>query len=139
MLLTKEEVVIQTVELLKKYGRATCDGTCQYIIGNKRCAFGLWLEDPECFKDSDYSSDLLKKHGQYILKEEVRHIVDTDFWSALQSMHDDDDDCYWDSNNNLTRTGKKFIKNTFNVDYFNTPLTLKNLYSVIIMLYQNLV
>jgi len=113
-MLTKKQIVIQTVELLKKYGRASHKNKCRYVMGSKRCGFGLWLEDPAYFDDSDSSSDLLKKHGQYILKDEVRHIVDTDFWQKLQSMHDHN--WYWDSNNNLTRIGKKYIKDTFNVD-----------------------
>jgi len=112
-MLTKKEVVIQTIELLKKYGRASQDGECLYIMGSKRCGFGLWLEDPECFYDIIGSSSLLSQHGQYILKEQVRHIVDPNFWQKLQILHDTS--YHWTSDNTLTKEGKKYVKNTFDI------------------------
>jgi len=113
-MLTKEEAVIQTVKLLEKYGRATCDGKCFYIMGSKRCGFGLWLEEPAYFDDDLSALTLLYKHGQYILKEQVRHIVDNGFWIGLQRLHDYKH--YWNEDDTITKEGKRYIKDTFNVD-----------------------
>jgi len=112
-MLTKEEVLRKTIDLIKKYGRASKAGRCQYLVDGKMCAFGLWLEDPGCFNYWVAAYSLLLKHGQFILKEEVRHIKNIVFWNSLQNLHDADEN--WGPDNALTREGRDFIKNTFDV------------------------
>jgi len=111
--LTKEEVVLRTVELISVYGRSIDqDDNCKYINNEQRCAFGLWLINPEEFEDGAIARTLLEDNGYFILKPEVSNIKDVNFWSRLQILHDSNS--YWHGKE-LTNKGKKYIYSAFNV------------------------
>lgn len=103
-MLSSKEVIELTVKHINENGKCSIDGHCKYYLDGNTCAVGLWLKNPEDFKDvNSCSMDLFNQYGTDILKEEVQHLP-IDFWEYLQSFHDDDDHYNYDE------SGKKLTE-----------------------------
>lgn len=111
--MTVEELVRETIKRIGMYGRAaTCNNHCHYLLKERRCAVGLWLENPEYFGIMS-ARTMLDKYGTYILKKEVRHFgIQT--WAQLQAVHDGNH--FWlEDNKTLSEEGKQIVMQLFNI------------------------
>lgn len=113
------DVINETVEF---YGadpknRLSMDGPYCLYVGpdNKRCAFSRCCSE-------EHISFLIKKEGRQsdtilgkndcpkdLLKSEYRHLCNPDFWTHLQSLHDNE--LNWNfTSGGLTAQGKKYVE-----------------------------
>lgn len=121
MPLTKEQIVIETIEYYKTQPRATItDETgvniCKYYNNGAMCAVGRCLKNPKDFANIDEavnSDELFDICGQTILSEKYQGHENT-FWSNLQELHDTNNHWYIDDDTNLrylTDEGYSYVKN----------------------------
>lgn len=64
----------------------------------RQCAFGIFTL-PEAWQitwENDTASKVLQDFGSEVLRPEVEHITDADFWQDIQSLHDHAK--HWDLN-----------------------------------------
>ena len=67
---------------------------CYYSFEGKNCAFGRYIDNVDKFIQDHYdynhetSYSILNTFGMEVLKEEVRHLDDCEFWCLLQNLHD---------------------------------------------------
>jgi hypothetical protein len=103
-MLSSKEVIELTVKHINENGKCAVHNICKYYLDGNTCAVGLWLKNPEDFKNvNSDATELFRLYGTDILKEEVQHLP-IDFWKDLQALHDDH------YNYNYDESGKKLTE-----------------------------
>lgn len=116
-MLTKLQIINQTVRYYKKYARCNKPGTnggsiCVYYHedeeGYSCCAVGRCLKNPKLFDGNSYG--VSEFNCEFDLNAQLKPDYrghEIEFWEEIQELHDSD--CYW-KNNELTTIGKKYVE-----------------------------
>ena len=113
-MLTKQQIIEETVEFYQKNNRSVSKGECLYYHNGDMCAVGRCLINPKDFQDMNDESirvidkilTLDDKNLDDYFKEEYRgHQLR--FWTDLQTLHDQG--VYWNEHS-LTEMGKDKYK-----------------------------
>lgn len=115
---TKEEIVQMVVE---KYSdnsqRATTGNICFYVMGDgRKCAAGMFMENPQLHHYSTGIEDLIRIKGQAIFQKEYQG-HSPKFWRAVQIFHDSPTN--W-TPGGLTEDGKKYKEKLLSTIYDDT-------------------
>lgn len=96
----EETINFYSVDPLNRRSVDTDFGNCYYKYGTKNCAFARYMNSVDSFIEDnpEYNGEtarsIIATFGMDVMREEVRHLIDVEFWCKLQILHDEK--THWD-------------------------------------------